>query len=188
MTPSIRQRLDSVACSLSEIIIPALESMSGLGKEQAELALCQIRLLSKQVDHAALYNRIEREEASDLAVLVCDRAAGGSATTLAKGRLSALIARGADRLEFDADQEAWTRELGFAIEALVEACSQDGTQDARRHVARCVMAYERRKVQRDRTMFKEGGFDAGVAAIEASDLADVLRRDRGPAAMSRTTP
>ena len=146
MTPSVDERLASIARALTDVVLPALPPEAGLAREQVQLTLGHLLILRAQIDATPAF---EAEELAD-AVTLGERLAaidGIDGTPLRHALSDARIARS------PAAVRAARVAINAAIHAVIVASPSDGA------VAQAVLDAETVRAAKDRAWFAPFGFD-----------------------------
>lgn len=163
MTPNTDERLASVIRSLTEVVLPHLPPEASLAQEQVQLAVGHLQILRLQLDGIPAFEAEELADTILLANALVGAIGGGKKTTAAVGalRAAASAASGAS----GAEARQGLSSVNRAIEALVGAVSTDGCAGSRTELGTIILAYEGRRVQKDRRWFLPFGFDTMETAI-----------------------
>lgn len=147
MNPSIELRLRTMIRALTEVIVPAVDAQDSLAREQAQLLLGHLHALLQQHRHEADIDRVERRTLDKLAHDLAEASAGGEATARATTRLRAQ------------PPDTATADIAHAVEALLIASGEDGSESFQRTSAALVLKHARESAVRGRAWFKPMGFD-----------------------------
>ena len=89
MMPSIELRLKTMAKAVQEVILPAIAAGNDLAREQAQLLIAHLALISQHWRHAHTYDALTLDAIKELAERLVVAAQGGEQTANA----SAAVAR-----------------------------------------------------------------------------------------------
>ncbi len=167
MMPSIDLRLASMIRSVQEVILPALSGHSGLAQEQAHLLLGQLMVLRSQVDGALAFERIEATSLADLASELARTAKGGGKTEAAAAALAALL-KGATG-EHPAEVRQFLQACSLAVEALIGASGEDGSEAFQAASAEAILRHGRQAALRNRRWFSATNFEAPEVRLPPLD-------------------
>ena len=140
MIPNHLLRLQTMLRSMVEVIIPALDPDSQLARDQAQILVANLRLLSEQADHSYEYEMVElREYAALLARLIGSESAG-TATMALQAACQSLL-RDVEPIAVlpiprHADLAAHVRALKAAVDGLLEAAAEPDALPATEQVLR----------------------------------------------------
>lgn len=151
MTPSIDLRIASMVRAMKDVIAPAIDPANSLAREQSALMIGQLHMISAQW---RLVSRYASVCLADMQRLVAGLAiVGGARTTAAGDRLTQVLAEPAS------DTEAQYQDAARALEGLVRAADEDGTDAFRQQLRREALQFSIRQAERDRVWFAMSGFD-----------------------------
>ena len=165
MIPSIDDRLDSVVRALQEVILPALAPHQSLAIEQTHLSLAHLRLVRERLDDAPRFELDEAQTLLTLAGRLIETAGGGESTLSAARALRSTVESAA--LDGPAAVRRTTHAVGSAIEALIQASLEDGTEVFRASSLEQVLASDHASAMANRRWNRAAGFeppDAGAPA------------------------
>jgi hypothetical protein len=152
MIPSVDDRLASVVRALTDVVMPSLPPEAGLAQEQLQLTIGHLQILRAQLDATPDY---EAEEAADVRALgqqLLGAGGGGAATSSALAALkSAMEAKAGPREDRIA--------IHTAIDALIKACSNDGSDAFRAQIGKIIVTHQTPRTMKDRKWFAPFGFD-----------------------------
>jgi hypothetical protein len=165
--------LQSVAKSLTDIIIPAVDPDNKLAQEQSRLILGLVQLAASQLPLLYRYDRHELDRLVKLADALTALPSSGTATTEAQAALETLGANAADVLDRaraePSELDDSIHALRSAIGALVQATQADGNRAAAAQARAVVLAAAKEQLERERAWVVRFGFEADpseVAPIE----------------------
>lgn len=153
MMPTVDERLASVVRALSEVVLPHLPEEASLAQEQVQLCIGHLQILRAQIDQTPQFEREELDDARALARDLLAGVSGGAATTAASAGLAA--AADAD----DTDVRGARRRVNEAIDVLVGAVAEDGTDQSRSDLRSTILRHEAERSLKDRRWFAPFGFD-----------------------------
>lgn len=168
MTPNPSIRIQSVLRTLQDVVIPAVDQANSLAVEQCGVILAQLNMLAQHMPLIGDYHALCRDDMLAVAQ-EAGRAPAGGAETLAA---TAALAQAVDQADGEIDANAAYHRVGSALEALIRAVAADGEAGYRAAVDQAVLAFSRRQARRERTWFKEAGFDPRAGELPA--LADMV--------------
>ncbi|MET0545313.1 MAG: hypothetical protein ABWZ40_03295 [Caulobacterales bacterium] len=154
MTPNAEIRLISAIHGLRDVIIPAVDPGQSLAVEQSGLILAQLNMLLKHLPWLGRYQTLCKDDMRSAAQSIAQGAWGGPLTERAASKLASLLEEAACE-----DPQAEYNRIGFAVEALQHAVAKDGQAEYRTRVDAEMLAFSRRQVLRERTWFRDSGFD-----------------------------
>jgi hypothetical protein len=157
MNPSIELRLRTMIRAVTEVIAPALDPQDSLAREQSQLLLGHLHALLQQHTHEAGMERLEYHALGELARALTATCAGGPVTTSAAADLRAL------------PPDATTAVIAHAVERLLIASGEDGSETFQRASAALVLDHARESALRGRAWFKPMGFDSSPESLPAID-------------------
>lgn len=157
MNPSIELRLRTMIRAITEVIMPAVDPQDSLAREQTQLLLGHLHALLQQHAHEARMDTLEQRELSDLAQTLTAASAGGPETMRVSATLRAL------------PPDTPTNVLAHAVEALLIASGEDGSEPFQRESAALVLDHARAAALRGRAWFKPMGFDPTPERLPAID-------------------
>ncbi|MCP5170616.1 MAG: hypothetical protein H6999_12770 [Hahellaceae bacterium] len=171
MLPNITLRIENLIKAMETIVIPAVDPDNDLATEQAQLIIGHLKLLNTQWDMAYLYELQALEEALLLGRELLAVADGGPETQAAKCALEAEInAVPEQKPHTSAALNISVVAVGTAIDTLIYACHNDGSENFKQCLASLVLATGEKQVMRDRVWFQATGLDpdpASLSSIEA---------------------
>jgi hypothetical protein len=152
MIPSVDDRLASVVRALTDVVMPSLPPEAGLAQEQIQLAIGHLQILRAQLDGTPDFEAEEATDARALGQLLLGVGGGGAATSAAIAALNSAI-----------DAKAGVREdriaIHTAIDAVVKACSNDGSDTFRAQIGEIIVTHQTPRTMKDRKWFAPFGFD-----------------------------
>jgi hypothetical protein len=152
MIPSVDDRLASVVRALTDVVMPSLPPEAGLAQEQIQLAIGHLQILRAQLDGTPAFETEEAADARALGQLLLGAGGGGAATSAALASLkSAMDAKASARDDRIA--------IHTAIDALVKACSADGSDTFRTQIGKIIVTHQTPRTVKDRKWFTPFGFD-----------------------------
>jgi hypothetical protein len=152
MIPSVDDRLASVVRALTDVVLPSLPPEAGLAQEQIQLAIGHLQILRAQFDATQDFEAEETSDARALGQLLLAAGSGGLTTSAALASLkSAVNAKATPR----ADRIA----IHTAIDAVVKACSIDGSDAFRAQIGKIIVTHQTPRTLKDRKWFAPFGFD-----------------------------
>jgi hypothetical protein len=157
----------SILRTLEDVVIPAVDPGNSLAQEQCGLIAAQLRMLVQHMPFIGDYHALCRDDLRNTAQSLLN-AVGGPATQAAGAALIAAIADAQTQL----DANAAYHRMGFAFEALIRGVAADGAPDYRAAVDAAALVFSRRQARRERTWFKDAGFDP--LASELPSLIDMV--------------
>lgn len=164
MIPGFAIRIDSMTRALNSVIMPAIDPENRLAQEQAALLMAQLSMMSTQWDKVAGYARLSCSELNAMAQRL--KPEGGPVTIAAADELSAIL-----RQDSPPGEDAY-RNVSAAVEKLVHAVDEDGTEAFRKRLHREVLEHGKRQALHDRAWFVACGFD--VNASELPKIEDLI--------------
>ena len=144
MIPTHAARLQSMLRSMIEVIIPALKPDDQLARDQAQILVGNLRILSDQADRTYEYDMVELRECVALLKKLTDVVSGGEQTQSQKQAAIDVIAD-AEPIATLAipSHEVLTARLLLvkaAIDAVITASGVDGTAQSRKKAVTAVLA------------------------------------------------
>ncbi|MET0987882.1 MAG: hypothetical protein ABW034_20990 [Steroidobacteraceae bacterium] len=177
MIPTHAARLQSMLRSMTEVIIPALNRDDQLARDQAQILLGNLRLLSDQADRTYEYDMVELREYVALLKELTRIVSGGSQTEEHKEVANRAIkeAEPMAALAIPTHQLLSTRlqSLKSTVDGLIAATNADGTPTSRKDAIAAVLKQAASQNLRERAWFRSSGFDS--AQQELPSLDQVLR-------------
>ncbi|GAB3369751.1 hypothetical protein NCG89_08925 [Spongiibacter taiwanensis] len=159
MLPDIANRLSNLSKALETVIVPAIPDDNPFAKEQAALMLGHLAMLSEQWDAVYLYERGSLHNMTALArrLIACT---DGLPASAALDRLAALLQDQPECLPLTASGlNAITKEVGTAVDQLIEVAFSEAGQHYRDCVTSQVLQYNRLQATRERIWFRRHGMD-----------------------------
>lgn len=166
MMPSIELRLKTMAKAVQEVILPAIAPGNDLAREQAQLLIAHLALISQHWRHAHTFDALALDAIKELAKGLVAVAEGGVRTASAAAALSQCLTTCLDR---NTDAAAQRAAIAAAIDKLVSASSEDGDQRFRDVMFKAIVDHGAVQAWRDRVWFAGSGMDpesAGLVSIE----------------------
>lgn len=163
MIPSNDQRLASMIRAVEDVILPALADHSGLAVEQTHLLLGHLHILRQNADHAVAYEAAEARALTALGRELVQQADGGPATEAA----AKVLEDCASGPESNAPGQvrALIERISLAVEDLVEASGEDGTDEFKSASAASIIRAGREQSMRDRSWSAAAGFETADADL-----------------------
>ena len=125
MMPSIELRLKTMAKAVQEVILPAIAPGNDLAREQAQLLIAHVALISQHWRHAHTYDALARDAIKQLAERLVVAADGGEQTASARAAVARCLKICIDD---EGDAAVQRAAIAAAIDHLVNASGQDGNQ------------------------------------------------------------
>lgn len=176
MTPDPATRLSSVARALEQVVLPALPADETLAQEQARLCLGHVAMLIGQYRHLADYDALCLTAMVELATRLAEQAAGGPHTESAATDLRRAVSSASDPGDTAAGAAADARTrrnaVAGAVDDLLRASAEDGTDAFRSVSHELVLDHGTRQSYRDRVWFRASGLDPEQATLP--DIPELL--------------
>ena len=180
MIPSHALRLQTMLRSMLEVLIPALDPNSQLARDQAQILVANLRLMSDQADRTYEYEMVELREYAALLRRLLTQAKGGVATKAEQASGHALLRQIEEVVALPipthAQLSADVKRTKAAADALLAASQADGDAEFRADAVEAVLAQAATQNLRERVWFKAAALDADPGALPTLD--EVLRLDR----------
>ena len=177
MIPTHALRLQSMLRSMLEVIIPALDPDSQLARDQAQILVANLHLMSEQADRSYEYEMVELREYVALLARLTASQSDGAATMALKGPCRWLLRDvepvAALPIPRHADLAAHVRALKAAVDRLLEAARSDGEPRYYNQVVAATLEQAATQNLRERVWFKAAGLDAEPDALP--DIEQVLQ-------------
>lgn len=173
MMPSIELRLKTMIKAVQEVILPAIAPGNDLAREQAQLLIAHLSLISQHWRHAHTYDALALDAIRELAERLVAAAEGGEQTTSASAALARCL-----KLCMDADTAAAVQRatIAAAIDELVSASGEDGNQRFHETLFKAILDHGALQAWRDRVWFAGSGMDPESATLVSIEQM-LARRD-----------
>ncbi len=170
MLPSIDIRIQNLIKAIEQVVLPAVDTSNKLAQEQAQLVAAHLRVLSQQWDKAQRYELQSLRAMHQLAQRLTAEAGGGERTRDAARNLIAE-ADAIDYAVLDSASAAAAkiRDLGTAVDALIFAISDDGSERCRSSLKDEILSYAQRQARRERIWFSGTGLDPDGQQLPSID-------------------
>jgi hypothetical protein len=182
MMPSIDLRLQTMAKAMADVILPAIAPENLLAREQAQLLIAHLGMISKHRRDAAKYEALELREIAALAERLCAVATAGAETRAAADALATLLRERKGYSAGGVDEDRTT--IATAIDVSIRASGVDGDEVFKEASSRAILEYSALEAWRGRVWFAGCGMDPERARLPEID--DMLakatkgaRRERG---------
>ena len=160
MLPDISLRIENLIKAMETIVQPAVDPENDLAQEQAQLMIGHLKLLNSQWDMAYLYEMRALEESVALANALIAAAEGGPETNAAKEALVAKVGAVPEQKPHTAEAvNRYTSTIGEAIDTLIYACHDDGSQNFREKLHPIMLEAGEKQIMRERVWFQATGLD-----------------------------
>ena len=162
MMPSIELRLKTMAKAVQEVILPAIAAGNDLAREQAQLLIAHLALISQHWRHAHTYDALTLDAIKQLAERLVVTAQGGEQTANA----SAAVARCLNNcIDAETDAAVQRAAIAAAIDHLVNASAKDGNTRFRDTLFKAIVDHGALQAWRDRVWFAGSGMDPESASL-----------------------
>ena len=160
MLPDISLRIENLIKAMETIVQPAVDPANDLAREQAQLIIGHLKLLNSQWDMAYLYEMRALEESVALANALIAAAEGGSETDTATSALIVVVGDVPEQMPHTAEAvNHYTAAIGEAIDVLIYACHEDGSQSFREKLPPIMLEAGEKQIMRERVWFQATGLD-----------------------------
>ena len=162
MMPSIELRLKTMAKAMQEVILPAIAPGNDLAREQAQLLIAHLALISQHWRHAHTFDALALDAIKALAERLVVAAQGGEQTASASAALARCLN---NRFDAETDAAVQRAAIAAAIDHLVNASGQDGNQRYRDTLFKAILEHGALQAWRDRVWFAGSGMDPESASL-----------------------
>ena len=162
MMPSIELRLKTMAKAVQEVILPAIAAGNDLAREQAQLLIAHLALISQHWRHAHTYDALALDAIKQLAECLVVTAEGGEQTANASGAVARCLN---NCIDAETDAAVQRAAIAAAIDQLVSASGQDGKQRFRDTLFKAIVDHGALQAWRDRVWFAGSGMDPESASL-----------------------
>lgn len=160
MVPEIHARLASILGSLTDVILPAIDSGDAAAQEQAHLVVASLRLIQNQVDYSHAY-----EVADGRALVALVRNLAGLRGDAVPAEIAGFAQRFEYPLAFTNELRDANRRMRDIVAALVGQVADRPDSTLFDRIAQAILAYEDVQIRRDRAFVADTSFDVEPATL-----------------------